>query len=628
MAASRPPERVVRRRPRRGSIERPVNARLYRGTWLLVALPLLLAAFSITRPPPLPRPVLPPAFDVASARFAVGELTGNFADRSPGSKLSPRAAAWVGQRLSSYGLDTTTDTFAATIPGKGRVTLRNVIAVAKGRSSASIVVTAHRDDIGSGPGFDDNASGTAALLELARLYGLPAGTGVAARAAEHTVVFVSTDAGSFGGLGAERLATEWPDRRRIVAVVNLDAIGGAGRPRIELAGDLPRSPAATLVQTAAQRLLEQTGTSPARPSALEQLLDLAFPFSLYEQAPFVAHGIPAITLTSAGSRPPDPFSDRRVHARSLGAIGAAAQELLGSLDQGLELAQGTTSYVFLGDRLVRGWALQIALASMLTPFLVATIDLFARCRRRGVALAPAFRSLRSRVSFWLFSALLFLALARLGALSSGPARPPNPQTAAAGDWPVIPLVVLAVLGFVAWLVARDRLLPRRPLATDEELAGHTAALVGLSVVSLLVTATNPFALVFILPAAHAWLWLPQLGGTRRTARLGLLALGLVGPLLLVLSFATRFGLGFDAPWYLAELVAVGYVPFIVVLVTVAWAACGAQLAALAAGRYAPYPARHERRPRGPIRETVRTIVVAVRAQRRAADERRRAVGGG
>src|SRR5438034_8756307 len=87
-----------------------------------------------------------------------------------------------------------------------------------------------------------------------------------------------------------------------------------------------------------------------------------FPFSLYEQAPFVAHGIPAITLTSAGSRPPDPFSDRRVRTRSLGAVGAATQELLGSLDQGLELAQGTTSYVFLGDRLIRGWALQIALA--------------------------------------------------------------------------------------------------------------------------------------------------------------------------------------------------------------------------------------------------------------------------
>ena len=36
-AASPAPER---RRSRPGSLERPINARLYRGTWLLVGLPL------------------------------------------------------------------------------------------------------------------------------------------------------------------------------------------------------------------------------------------------------------------------------------------------------------------------------------------------------------------------------------------------------------------------------------------------------------------------------------------------------------------------------------------------------------------------------------------------------------
>ena len=41
-----------------------------------------------------------------------------------------------------------------------------------------------------------------------------------------------------------------------------------------------------------------------------------------------------------------------------------------------------------------------------------------------------------------------------------------------------------------------------------------------------------------------------------------------------------------------------------------------QLAAVAARRYAPYPEAHERGPRGPIRELVRTIVLAVRAYRR------------
>src|ERR671923_63039 len=95
----------------------------------------------------------------------------------------------------------------------------------------------------------------------------------------------------------------------LVAVLLLVALGGVGRPRLEIAGDTSRSPAASLVETAAIRIQEQTGSLPARPSALRQLLDLAFPFSLYEQAPFVSRGIPAITLTSGGDRPPAPVGD-------------------------------------------------------------------------------------------------------------------------------------------------------------------------------------------------------------------------------------------------------------------------------------------------------------------------------
>jgi len=90
--------------------------------------------------------------------------------------------------------------------------------------------------------------------------------------------------------------------------------------------------------------------------------------------------------------------------------------------------------------------------------------------------------------------------------------------------------------------------------------------------------------------------------------------GLLGPALLLVLFAGRYGLGLDAPWYLGLLVLVGYVPIPAVLVVVAWLAVGGQVAALAAGRYAPYPSRRERGPRGPIREVVRRTVLA--AQRR------------
>jgi hypothetical protein len=58
----------------------------------------------------------------------------------------------------------------------------------------------------------------------------------------------------------------------------------------------------------------------------------------------------------------------------------------------------------------------------------------------------------------------------------------------------------------------------------------------------------------------------------------------------------------------------------------AWAAAAGQLAALVAGRYAPYPSAAERPPRGLVRESVRRLVLARRRHRAAASERR-ALGG-
>jgi hypothetical protein len=239
---------------------------------------------------------------------------------------------------------------------------------------------------------------------------------------------------------------------------------------------------------------------------------------------------------------------------------------------------------------------------------------------------PAVRSLRTRLGFWLFVGLAFYAFDLLGVWPTGAPRPPNPATAVAGDWPVLALLSLGVVVLVGWLIARHRLVPRRPVGADERLAGETAALLALAVMALLVLATNPFALLFVLPALHAWLWLPQVRNGRPLARALVLLVGLTGPLLILLSLGVRYGLGFDAPWYLLELAAVGYVRVAPVAIALGAAACAAQLVAVAAGRYAPYPEPGERAARGPLRGLIRTVVLAIRARRRVTDERRRAFG--
>jgi hypothetical protein len=618
IATPRPP--FVRRRRRRGTLERPINARLYRGAWLIAAVPLLIAAFTVAHPNPLPKPQLPPSFSLSAALRTTSDLAGNYPDRRPGTPGDVGATQWLVSQLNELGFQTHTDTFTATIPGRGRVRLQNVSAVAVAPTSSpdTLVVMAHRDNTGLGPGVNDNASGTAALLELARTYSRPAGASGQPVSPAHTILFLSTDGGAFGGIGAEHFVTHSPYRSRIVAVVNLDALAGGGPARLEIAGDQARSPAAALVSTAAQRISEQTGVPPGRTSAVGQLIDLGFPFSLYEQAPFVGHGIPAVTLTTGGDRPPPAFADRlqQIDTTRFGELGRAAQSLLASLDGGLELTQGTSSYVYLGSRLVRGWAIQLSLFAILLPYLVAVVDLFARCRRRRIRLAPALRSYRSRLAFWLWAGVLFGLFGLLGAWPSGTARPVNPATSAAGHWPRAALIGLGVVLLVSWLVPRERLRRRRPVTAEEDLAGHAAALLALGVLSLVIVAINPFALVFVLPTLHIWLWLPQVREQQPWVRAAVLLAGFAGPLILLGSFADRFGLGLDAPWYLAELVAIGYVPIVAVVIALAWTAGAAQLIAVTTGRYAPYPRLSERPPRGPLRNTVRAIVLTSRSMKR------------
>jgi len=633
MAAVRP--RSERRRPRQGSLERPVNARLYRGTWLLVALPLLLAAFSVSRPAPLPPPNLPAAFDRQAALALATDLSRHYPNRVPGSAGALGAASWFADQLQPYGFTTTVGSFKADIPGIGTTRLQNLIAVAAGRSERAIVVTAHRDDAGIGPGANDNASGTAALIELARAYANPraAAGGAGATGARvrptYTIIFLSTDGGAFGNLGAAYFAERSSYRSDVVAVLNLDSIAATGPPRLEFAGDTPRSPAAALLETAAAQIQQETGRAPARPSALRQLVDLGFPFSLYGQAPFVARGIPALTLTTAPDRPPQSFSDtpQRLDVLRLGQLGRAAQNVLDSLDQGLDLAQGTSSFVFLGSRVIRGWAIELVLIAALLPYFAAVVDLFARLRRRRIPIAPALRSYRSRLGFWLWSGALFFLFALLGVWPRGAPRPPSFESSAAQHWPAAGLVGLAVLVLAGWLVARDRLLPRRRVRPEEDLAGHTGALLALGVVALLFAATNPFALVFLLPSLHAWLWLPQIRSRAAWLRAAVFAAGLAGPALLLGSFAVRYGLGFDAPWYIAELYALGYAPFPAAVIGLCWAAGAAQLVALVGGRYAPYPSAEERPPRGPVRALVRRAVHVQRARQRASEQARRALEG-
>jgi hypothetical protein len=557
-----------------------------------VIAPLLLLMLTIVRPGPYPASALPPSFDGPSATSLATELVRDFPNRRPGTPGATGAADWVQQKLALYGLTAVADEWEQDIPGLGSVHLENLVTVIPGASADSILVLAHRDNTGVGPGANNNASGTAALIELARGFG-KLGTVAGRPRPMHTIVFLSSDGGAYGGYGAERFAATWPQRGRLRAVVSLDGLAGSTAPSLELAGYTPRSPTPALLRTADVRIAEQQGRLPSRPGWLTQLVDLGVPFGYGEQAPFLTRGISAIRLSTASGSGADTTTDTTaaLNVKRFAQLGRAADSILSSLDGGVELVGGTSAHVYLGSRIIRGWAIELVLLVALVPFFAGTIDLFARCRRRRLPLAGAWRAVRVRFAVWLWVGLLLGLGALVGVFPRGSDIPPAPDSPAVRSWPVAWLLVLGALAALGWWRARRTLAPPAPATDDEVLAGYLVALVTLGGVAVATAVISPYGLLFLLPSLYAWLWLPQVDRGSGWARDTLYGVGLAGPALALVVIGTQLGLGLDAPLYVLSLMTLGFIPWQTVLVLIVWAAVATQLGALSAGRYRAVPSR-------------------------------------
>lgn len=129
--------------------------------------------------------------------------------------------------------------------GSSEQTGHNVVASRPG-GSRTVIIGAHYDSVSAGPGANDNASGTATVLELARV--------IAGRSYPFTVEFVAFGAEELGLIGSSRYvdALREADRRAVLAMINLDMVGVGDRlsfggdsalvePALRAAGELGQS---------------------------------------------------------------------------------------------------------------------------------------------------------------------------------------------------------------------------------------------------------------------------------------------------------------------------------------------------------------------------------------------------
>lgn len=186
----------------------------------LLALALLGCAGEVTPPgPPPPRIGPAVAADPARLEASVRALAERFHPRDASHVANlDAAAAWIRTELERTGAAVSEQTWTA--DGE---TYRNVVARIGSDSGERIVVGAHYDTDGPRPGADDDASGVAGLLELARLLAAnppPLGIELVTYSLEESPYFATPHMGSVQH--ADALARAGV---RVRAMLSLEMIG-------------------------------------------------------------------------------------------------------------------------------------------------------------------------------------------------------------------------------------------------------------------------------------------------------------------------------------------------------------------------------------------------------------------
>ena len=141
----------------------------------------------------------------------------NIGTRAAGSPAETQAAQYIATVFKDIGYSPETQPFTAD-SGNQPITSANVVAVKKGISAQEVIVGAHYDSSGSGPGADDNASGVAAMLEVAKL--------IAGQSTPYTIRFIAFGAGDNGSLGSYAYLNQMTqdEFENIIVMIDLDSL--------------------------------------------------------------------------------------------------------------------------------------------------------------------------------------------------------------------------------------------------------------------------------------------------------------------------------------------------------------------------------------------------------------------
>ncbi len=526
---------------------------------LVVALVLAAAAlFTLGRPGTPKLSGTPVSFDGPRAATDMRVITTEFPKRVAGTDADNRCGIWLLEQFNRMGLETHVQGFPANVEG-GDVALQNVWAESKGVVNGTILLIANRDTPPAATqGANNNASGVAALLELARSFTVTTH--------DHSIVFLATTGDAFGALGSRQFLETFEDTDDLLAVVVLREVATRDRDGLGVDGwsTAPKTAPPWLWLLTGPVARVHANEEALLPGVVAQVIHLAAPTSPGSQGPFVAEGIPGITITQEGPSvsPQNDILDS-VSTETLGRSGAAVEAMVLAVDGGPLPGERSGGTIFLTrQRTLPGGAVQAILLAVLLPLLAVAVDLLAHCRREKVRLRPAMIRAGLNLMPWLIAlaVVYFANLVGLLPQSPGAVIPPESPLVAQPRYlrVVILLAVLTLVYFYA--LAVERRLERK-VASDPRATIFVAhlSLVAIAAVAALV---NPYSLLFVLPAALLWP-LARPGAWTRSLLPAYLGLVMI-PIVLV-YFAATLDIGWNVWWYFLLLVETRTIPAVVVV---------------------------------------------------------------
>jgi Peptidase family M28 len=527
-----------------------IDWRLYRLAFLPALVAVVVTLFSLEAiPDPLEAPISLASFDEDGAAQTARQIVEDAPERTPGSAGDAEIADRVAERFGEIAsAQVSEQSFSTSFEGED-VEARNVIATLPGDSDRRLVLLAPRDSI-EGPGAASSAAATGVLLELAESFG----------GASHakTIVLVSTAGGTDGAIGAREFADHYPDRDLIDTAVAISQPGATDpRPPFVVPWSAgPQSTAIQLTRTAAATVSAEIGEPAGLEGSFGELLRLALPTALGEQAPLIERGMDAVTVSAAGERPLAPEADgpESLSEETLAQFGEATQTIVLALDAHPGPPEhGPSTYVVAAGNLVPGWTIAMIVLALLIPAGVAAVDGFARALRRDIAGPLDLGWVIGRSLPFLGVLVLVYVLALVGPMPS-PRFPFDPGRFGVGWRGAIVVVLLAAALGGAWYATHPLSSPRR--ASSDGLAVTTGVV--LCPLAFGLWLLNPFLALLAVPAAHSWLAVtPVEPRVRLAASAAAVAVSAIPAVVAFAWLADRLEVGIEVPWHVLLMVAGG-----------------------------------------------------------------------